>query len=205
MTLSAVGDTQIFSLLKSAELVIHPLLDPAQVHGGRVDLRLGNILYFIERFEKEYYNPMEYVGQRNPRYVRERIIPFDGKFVLHPNDYALAPLFEFVRLPKNYIGRLDGRSSLGRLGVVVHSTAGAVDPGYSGPLVMELMNHGMLPVVLCPLMRLATLMLLPLSGESAIYEGKYKGLQEYFGVESKLHEDRDVVKMKEAIQRGTYI
>jgi dCTP deaminase len=147
---------------------------------------------------------MDYVGKRAPTYVRERVIPFDGKFVLHPNDYALAPLFECVKLPKNYIGRLDGRSSLGRLGVVVHSTAGAVDPEYSGPLVMELMNHGMLPVVLCPLMRLATLMLLPLSGQSVGYDGKYKGLQEYFGVESKLHQDKDVEKIKEAIDKGNY-
>lgn len=203
--MSAIGDSEILALLKSSELIIHPLLDPDQVHGGRVDLRLGNVVYFIERFEKEYYNPMDYVGKTAPRYVRERIIPFDKTFVLHPNDYALAQLFECVRFPKNCIGRLDGRSSLGRLGVVVHSTAGAVDPGYSGPLVMELMNHGMLPVVLSPLMRVATLMLLPLSGESRNYEGKYKGLQECFGVESKLHEDKDLIRIKDAIDKHTYV
>ena len=203
--MTAIGDTEILALIKSNKLIIHPLLDPRQVHGGRVDLRIGNILYFIERFEKEYYNPMEYVGKKAPTYVRERVIPFNGRFILHPNDYALAPLFEFVRLPKDYIGRLDGRSSLGRLGIVVHSTAGAVDPDYSGPLVMELMNHGMLPVVLYPLMRIATLMLLPLSGESAGYEGKYKGLKEYFGVESKLNEDKDIERIKEAMDKRTYI
>lgn len=203
--MSAIGDTHILSLLKTKDLIIHPLLDPAQVHGGRIDLRLGNVLYFIERFEKEFYNPLDYVGKKPARYVRERIIPFEDRFVLHPNDYALAPLFEFVRIPKNHIGRLDGRSSLGRLGVVVHSTAGAVDPDYSGPLVMELMNHGMLPVVLWPLMRIATLMIFGLSGESEGYGGKYKGLQEFFGVESKLNEDLDIIRMKKAMDKGTYL
>jgi dCTP deaminase len=203
--MSALGDTHILSLLRTKELIIHPLLDPAQIHGGRIDLRLGNILYFIERFEKEYYNPMDYVGKKPARYVRERVIPFEDKFVLHPNDYALAPLFECVKIPPNHIGRLDGRSSLGRLGIVVHSTAGAVDPEYSGPLVMELMNHGMLPVVLYPLMRIATMMLYQLSGESEGYKGKYRGLQEFFGVESKLNEDSDVINMKKAMEEHTYI
>jgi len=204
--MSAVGDTELYALIKSKKLIVHPLLEPKiQIGGGRIDLRLDNVLYFIKRFEKEYYDPMQYVGKSPERYVEERVISYDGKFILHPNDYALAPLFEFVKIPKNYIGRLDGRSSLGRLGVVVHSTAGAVDPGYSGPLVMELMNHGMLPVVLYPLMRVATLMLLQLSGECKQYKGKYKGLQECFGVESKLHEDEDLKKIKKAIEKRCYI
>lgn len=148
---------------------------------------------------------MLYIGKEPERYVEERIIPYCGRFVLHPNDYALAPLFEFVRIPKNLVGRLDGRSSLGRLGVVVHSTAGAVDPDYSGPLIMELMNHGMLPVVLYPLMRIATLTLLDLSGEARTYKGKYKGLRKFFGVESRLHEDEDLIAIAKAKKERDYL
>lgn len=204
--MTAVGDSDIHQLLKRGDLIVHPLLDPEkQVKGGRIDLRIGNVIYFIERFEKEYYDPMDYIEKVAPSYVRERVIPFEKRFVLHPNDYALAPLFEFVKIPENFIGQLDGRSSLARLGVIVHSTAGAVDPEYSGPLIMELMNHGMLPVVLRPLMRIATLMLIPLSGKSANYEGKYKGLQKHFGVESKLHEDKDLIKIKKAKEKRNYI
>ena len=70
---------------------------------------------------------------------------------------------------------------------------------------MELMNHGMLPVVLYPLMRIATLMLMPLSGESTSYKGKYKGLQEFFGAESKLHLDEELVKIKGAKEKGEYL
>lgn len=203
--MAVLADDRIFELLKSGKLIVHPILDERQIWGGRIDLRLDNVLYFIKRFEKEFYDPMLYIGKEPERYVEERIIPYGGRFVLHPNDYALAPLFEFVRVPKNLVGRLDGRSSLGRLGVVVHSTAGAVDPDYSGPLIMELMNHGMLPVVLYPLMRIATLTLLDLSGKARTYEGKYKGLREFFGVESRLHEDKDLEAIAKAKEKRDYL
>ena len=201
-----LADDQIFRFLKSGELIVHPILNAnQQIRGGRIDLRLDNVLYFIKRFEKEFYDPMAYIEKKPERYVEERIIPYEGRFVLHPNDYALAPLFEFVRIPENLVGRLDGRSSLGRLGVVVHSTAGAVDPDYSGPLIMELMNHGMLPVVLYPLMRIATLTLLDLRGKARKYNGKYKGLKEFFGVESRLHEDEDLKAIARAKKKHDYL
>jgi len=201
-----VADDKIFEALKSQELIVHPILDEGQqIGGGRIDLRLDNVLYFIKRFEKEFYDPMDYIEKEPERYVEERIIPYNGRFVLHPNDYALAPLFEFVRIPDNMVGRLDGRSSLGRLGVVVHSTAGAVDPNYYGPLIMELMNHGMLPVTLYPLMRIATLTLMDLRGKAKLYEGKYKGLREFFGVQSRLHEDKDLRFILEAKNKNQYL
>ena len=203
--MAVLADDRIFELLKSGELIVHPILDERQIWGGRIDLRLDNVLYFIKRFEKEFYDPMLYIGKEPERYVEERIISYNGRFVLHPNDYALAPLFEFVRIPKNLVGRLDGRSSLGRLGVVVHSTAGAVDPDYPGPLIMELMNHGMLPVVLYPLMRIATLTLLVLSGKARTYKGKYGGLREFFGVESRLHEDKDLEAIAKAKEKRDYL
>jgi len=203
--MAVLADDRIFKLLRSQELIVHPILDEGQISGGRIDLRLDNVLYFIRRFEREFYDPMLYVGREPERYVEERIIPYDGRFVLHPNDYALAPLFEFVRVPKSLVGRLDGRSSLGRLGVVVHSTAGAVDPDYSGPLIMELMNHGMLPVVLYPLMRIATMTLMDLSGKARPYKGKYKGLRKFFGVESRLHEDEDLQAIEKAKKRRDYL
>jgi dCTP deaminase len=204
--MGVLADDRIFELLRSGELIVHPILDEEkQISGGRIDLRLDNVLYFIKRFEKEFYDPMIYIEKEPERYVEERVIPYNERFVLHPNDYALAPLFEFVKIPENLVGRLDGRSSLGRLGVVVHSTAGAVDPDYSGPLIMELMNHGMLPVVLYPLMRIATLTLLDLRGKARKYEGKYKGLREFFGVESRLHEDKDLEAIAKAKKSGDYL
>ena len=190
----ALSDKSILQLLRSKEMIVHPILDPKQISGGRIDLRLDNVLYFIKRVEKPFYDPMDHIEpEKEPElYVEEQIRPYGERIVLHPGDYALAPLFEFVRIPTNIIGRLDGRSSLGRLGVVVHSTAGSVDPGYSGPLIMELMNHGMLPVGLYPLMRIATLMLVKLTDHVDEYKGKYGSIAPHFGVQSKLHKDLDL-------------
>lgn len=198
-----LSDKRIVQLLKSQELIVHPILDPKQISGGRIDLRLDNVLYFIKRVEKPFYDPMDYIEPRKEPelYVEEQVRSYGDRIVLHPGDYALAPLFEFVKIPTNIIGRLDGRSSLGRLGVVVHSTAGSVDPGYSGPLIMELMNHGMLPVGLYPLMRIATLMLVELTGHVEEYKGKYGRIAPHFGVQSKLHEDLDLRIIRRAKDR----
>jgi len=201
MELSAtLSDKSILEKVRRGEIVIHPILDNKQISGAKVDLRLDNIFYLIGRFRKPYYDPMEFLAKKEvgESYVEKRMVRYGDKFVLHPNDYALAPLFEFVKLPNNVLGRLDGRSSLGRLGIVVHSTAGSVDPGFQGHLVIELMNNGLLPVALYPLMRVATLILTTLSTDAERpYEGKYGEIEAYEEVESKFHHDRDLPILKQ--------
>jgi dCTP deaminase len=197
---ASLSDKSILEKMRSGNLVIHPILDENQISGAKVDLRIDNIFYLVGRFRKPYYDPMEFLVRKeiSEKYVEKRTVPYGEKFVLHPNDYALAPLFEFVRLPTNILGRLDGRSSLGRLGIVVHSTAGSVDPGYQGHLVIELMNNGMLPVALYPLMRVATLILTTLSTTAERpYKGKYGNIEEYEDVESKFHRDKDLPILKQ--------
>jgi dCTP deaminase len=197
---ATLSDKSILEKLRSGELVIHPVLDDKQISGAKVDLRLDNIFFLVGRSRKPYYDPMEFLAKKeiSEKYVEKRTVPYNEKFVLHPNDYALAPLFEFVKLPKNILGRLDGRSSLGRLGIVVHSTAGSVDPGFQGHLVIELMNHGLLPVALYPLMRVATIILTTLSTDAERpYEGKYGEIEAYEDVESKFHRDKDLPILKQ--------
>jgi dCTP deaminase len=194
---ATLSDSIILQKMLSGDVIIHPILDNKQISGAKVDLRLDNVFYLIGRFKKPYYDPMELVNKKGAgpgtRYVEKRRVQYGEKFVLHPNDYALAPLFEFVKLPKNILGRLDGRSSLGRLGIVVHSTAGSVDPGFEGHLVIELMNTGLLPVALYPLMRVATLILTTLSTDAERpYTGKYGDIEAYEDVESKFHRDEDL-------------
>jgi dCTP deaminase len=195
-----LSDKDILKWLRSRDLIVHPILDNKQIHGGKVDLRLDNVFYLIGRFKRPYYDPMEHIpieGKEPEKYAEKRVMPYGKPFILHPNDYALAPLFEFVKLPKKVIGRLDGRSSLGRLGIVVHSTAGSVDPGYKGHLTMELMNDGMLPVALYPLMRVATLILTTMTSEAMRpYEGKYGKIEDYVNVESQLHRDPELKRLK---------
>lgn len=201
--LATLSDKSILRKILSGELIIHPILDNRQISGGKVDLRLNNVFFLVGRFKKPYYDPVELLSseETSEKYLEKRVVQFGKSFVLHPNDYALAPLFEFVKLPNNLLGRLDGRSSLGRLGIVVHSTAGSVDPGFSGHLVIELMNNGMLPVALYPLMRVATLIFISLSTEAErTYDvgpgSKYGFIQSLQDVESKLHRDRDLETIK---------
>jgi dCTP deaminase len=204
----ALADRDIFELLKSGKLKVHPILSKKQVQGARIDLRLDNIFYIIRRFEKPCYDVRDYVkktetskdGKENfeksesPKpYGYTRIIPYGNGFILHPGDYVLAPLFEFVELPDNIFGRLDGRSSLGRLGVLVHSTAGSIDPGFKGPVIVELMNGGVFPVALYPLMRVATLSLTYMTREAKYpYKGKYGAIDKFPGAESRLHMDEEL-------------
>ena len=78
----------------------------------------------------------------------------DGYFVLHPGEFTLASTLEFIKLPLDIAGRLEGRSSVGRLGLQVHATAGFVDPGFEGSLTFELINSGKLPLKIRPGVRL---------------------------------------------------
>jgi dCTP deaminase len=209
----ALADRDIFELLKSGKLKVHPILSKKQVRGARIDLRLDNIFYIIRRFEKPCYDVKDYLEKAETPKPLEKaetpkplekaetpkpygytcIIPYGTRFILHPGDYVLAPLFEFFELPANLLGRLDGRSSLGRLGILVHSTAGSIDPGFKGPVIIELMNGGVFPVALYPLMRVATLSLTYMTQEAKyLYKGKYGDLDEFPGAESRLHKDEDL-------------
>src|SRR6185503_15879831 len=81
----------------------------------------------------------------------------DEKFILHPGEFALGSTFERVELPDNISAKIEGKSSLGRIGLIVHSTAGFVDPGFRGPLTLEFANLLRIPIALIPEMKIAQL------------------------------------------------
>jgi dCTP deaminase len=100
---------------------------------------------------------------------------------LHPGEFVLASTYEIITLPDDIAGRLEGKSSLGRLGLLTHSTAGFIDPGFSGHITLELSNVANLPVKLYPGMKIGQLCLIKLSSPaehpygSAIYASRYQG------------------------------
>jgi dCTP deaminase len=141
----------------SKRLVIHPILSLGQINGVKIDLRMGNTIHIIKRLEQPVYNPWNESIQESDMGDEVQLPIGSTSFILHPGDFALAPVFERVHMPDDLVGRLDGRSSLARLGIVVHATAGTVDPGFSGRLVCELSNLGRIPVSLVPLMRIAAI------------------------------------------------
>ena len=136
------------------DLIIHPLLDLSQVHICKVDLRLDTVFFEVQASALAAYDQLFKPVAEHRRRVE---LPPGVPYVLHPGQLALAPTYEHVSLPNDLLGLLQGRSSLARLGVVVHATAGFVDPGFKGPLTLELSNLGDLPVKLYPLSRVAAI------------------------------------------------
>ena len=99
---------------------------------------------------------------------------FHDSYLLHPGKFTLAQTFEYISLPDDIVGIIDGKSSIGRRGIVVHATAGYVDPGFKGHLVFELANLGEMPVKLYPLMRIARVVFYR-TNNSLEYQGQFKG------------------------------
>ena len=125
--------------------------------------------------------------------MTEVIVRDDESFILQPGDFVLATSIESLTLPNNLLARLEGRSSLGRLGIVVHSTASVFDPGWEGVVVMELGNLGRMPVALYPGMRVCALTFEELSSNAEVPYNKKKSAK-YVGQKtpeaSKIGEER---------------
>ena len=138
-----LSDRDIRRELAAKRLRIEPLGDSA-VQPASVDLRLGRQLLVFQN----HLQPHIDVKQEMPGLTKPFEIDEVNPFILHPGEFVLGVTLEYVELPDDLVGRLDGKSSLGRLGLVVHSTAGFVDPGWKGNLTLELSNLATLPILL---------------------------------------------------------
>ena len=125
----------------------------------------------------------------------------DGEaFILHPGEFVLASTYEVITLPDDIAGRLEGKSSLGRLGLLTHSTAGFIDPGFSGHITLELSNVANLPVKLYPGMKIGQLCLIKLSSPaehpygSAQYLNRYQGQRGPTASRSFMNFHRSIIK-----------
>ena len=165
-----LSDTEIRKRL-GKDLFVEPLLhEESQVHSCKIDLRLSGMYFEVKQFSLEAYDPLD-----PPRkdYRRRITLPLGVPYVLHPGNLVLATIFENLSLPRDLLGILQGRSSLGRLGVIVHATAGFVDPKFKGVLTLELSNLGHLPVKLYTLSRVATIIFVAIHGEvKSAYDDK---------------------------------
>ena len=144
------------------DLLIHPMIDRStQIAGCKVDLHLGCKFHEVKHSAIPFFDPLSASQQG---YIRTLVLRPGESYVLHPGAFVLASVFENVALPRNLLGVLQGRSALARLGVVVHATAGFVDPNYKGMVVLELSNLGQLPIRLSPLLRVASIAFLAIQG-----------------------------------------
>jgi len=169
-----LSDTDIRARLAEGDLAVEPLADPElQIQPASVDLRLGREFLEFERTNIPCIHPNS--EQEVDEYVSETVVDADGQFVLHPGDFVLGTTVERVEIPDDLIAHVEGRSSLGRLAVVVHATAGLCDPGYRGQITLELSNLGSAPVALEPGMRVSQLTFTELTSPAAEPYGSGRG------------------------------
>ncbi|PSQ50079.1 dCTP deaminase [Halobacteriales archaeon SW_6_65_15] len=151
-----LSDADLQRRIDEGSLVIEPLDDPElQIQPATIDFRLGNEFLEFQRANISCIHPNS--EQEIDEYVTDTVIPEGDEYILHPGDFVLGTTKERLEMPDDLIAHVNGRSSLGRLAVVVHATAGVVDPGYSGQITLELSNLGTAPVALTPGMRISQL------------------------------------------------
>ncbi|HVF85069.1 MAG TPA: dCTP deaminase [Abditibacteriaceae bacterium] len=185
-----LSDVDLQAALESGEIGISPVPDlNTQMGACSLDLRLGHEFRVFERARTAFIDPRETIDWDSfTRLVR---VEEGEQFIMHPQELVLASTIENISLPPDILGRLEGRSSLGRLGIIVHGTAPLFFPGFSGCAVMELGNIGPMPVALYPGMRICAFTFERLSSPSSRpYKGKYSGQSGPVG--SKLQRDEEM-------------
>ena len=153
-----LSDRDIALEVKAGRVKVEPFTD-AMIQPSSVDVRLDR---FFRVFENHKYSVIDPSIEQSDL-TREVAVNDDEFFILHPGEFVLASTFEVITLPDDIAGRLEGKSSLGRLGLLTHSTAGFIDPGFSGHITLELSNVANLPVKLFPGMKIGQLCLIKLS------------------------------------------
>lgn len=169
-----LSDRDIRARLADGDLVIEPLADPElQIQPASVDVRLGGEFLEFRRTNIPSIHPGSETEIED--YVDETVIEADEEFILHPGDFVLGTTKERVEIPDDLVGQVEGRSSLGRLAVVVHATAGFLDPGFCGSITLELSNLGTAPVALSPGMRISQLVFTELTSPAETPYGAERG------------------------------
>jgi len=169
-----LSDKDVKQHLKEGKLKVEPLDIEKQIMPVGIDLRLGNEFKMFKK-DIEHIDP----SKDDLEDTMEAVIVEDGKsLMLHPGEFVLGVTKEFVQLPDNIAGRIDGRSSLGRMGIIVHSTAGHVDPKFEGKLTLEITNIGKLPVMIFPGMKFCSIIFEKISSP---VEKDYRKVGKYAG------------------------
>jgi dCTP deaminase len=157
-----LSDRDIIADVEAGRIRLDPW-DPSMVQPSSVDVRLDRYFRLFDNHKYPSIDPAE----DQPELTRLIEVPADEPFVLHPGEFVLGSTYEFMGMPDDLAARLEGKSSLGRLGLLTHSTAGFVDPGFTGHVTLELSNVATLPIKLWPGMKIGQLCFFRLSSPSA--------------------------------------
>ncbi|WP_394953053.1 dCTP deaminase [Scardovia wiggsiae] len=151
--------------------------DSAMVQPASVDVRLDRFFRVFNNHKYTYVDPAENQGDLTQQFE----VAADEPWILHPGEFILGSTWEYVKLDPTIAARLEGKSSLGRLGILTHSTAGFVDPGFEGHITLELSNVSNLPVKLWPGMKIGQMCFFDLSSEAEFPYGSGKNGSHYQG------------------------
>lgn len=187
-----LSDRDIKKAIKDKRIVITPAPDfSSQLGSCSIDLRLGNSFRVFEHSRNSYIDPSK--KDYSNEITRTIKIKKGEQFIMQPGDFVLAVTLERVKIAPDLMGRLEGRSSLGRLGIVVHSTASIFDPGWDGNPVLELGNLGRMAVALDAGMRICAMTFEELSSEAEVPYTNKKIAKYKFQtgpIESRIHEEK---------------
>ena len=171
-----LSDRDIRAELDSGRVALDPY-EPDMIQPSSIDVRLDK---FFRVFDNHKYAAID-PSIEQPDLTRLVDVEADRPFVLHPGEFVLGSTYESVTLPDDIAARLEGKSSLGRLGLLTHSTAGFIDPGFEGNVTLELSNTATLPINLWPGMKIGQLCFFRLSSPaehpygSEKYGSRYRG------------------------------
>jgi dCTP deaminase len=171
-----LSDKDIKAEIGSGRVGMEPY-DVAMVQPSSIDVRLDRFFRVFENHRYPHIDP----STEQAELTREVATVGEEPFVLHPGEFVLGSTYEVVTLPNDIAARLEGKSSLGRLGLLTHSTAGFIDPGFSGHVTLELANVATLPILLYPGMKIGQVCFFRMTSESehpygsSIYGSRYHG------------------------------
>jgi dCTP deaminase len=171
-----LSDRDILAEIDAKRVALDPF-EPSMVQPSSIDVRLDR---FFRVFENHRYPHIDPAADQ-PDLTREVEPDGEEPFILHPGEFVLGSTYEVITLPDDVAARLEGKSSLGRLGLLTHSTAGFIDPGFSGHVTLELSNVATLPIKLWPGMRIGQFCFFRLSSPAEHVYGSAKHGSRYQG------------------------
>jgi dCTP deaminase len=171
-----MSDRDIRASIEAGQIGLEPL-EMGLLQPSSIDVRLDRFFRLFDNHKYAFIDPAEQQDELT------RFIEVDSAepFILHPGEFVLGSTYEFVTLPDDVAARLEGKSSLGRLGLLTHSTAGFVDPGFKGHVTLELSNVATLPIKLWPGMKIGQLCFFKLTSPSEHPYGSEKYSSRYQG------------------------
>ena len=191
-----LSDSDILARLERGDIVITPAPDlETQLQPASLDLRLGFDFQTFNHTRQALIDPAD--PSTFDQLTSLTQLKEGERFLVHPGEFTLATTLEHVEIPDDLLARLEGRSSIGRLGIVIHSTAGFIDPGFKGQITLEISNLGRIAVALYPGMRICHLAFEEMSSPARTGYGKRRGAK-YQGqraaTASRLFEDDEFRK-----------